>query len=392
MSLPTAATPVGPCNEQYQLCATAGPTPVNIAEYEKHAMSKLPKNAFDYYASGANDMITLRENRAAFSRLRLMPKILVDVSSLNTETTVLGDKVSSPICIAPSAMQKMAHPDGELATARANYRHKGLMILSSWSTTALEEVAQAAPEGLRWFQLYVYKDREVTLDLIKRAERAGYKALAITVDTPQLGRREADIKNRFALPSHLTMGNFSGGAHKSGTKSSGEKGSGLASYVASLIDKTLNWNDIAWVRKNTTMKIVVKGVMTAEDALASVRHRVDGILVSNHGARQLDTVPATIEALPEVVKAVAGRCEVYLDGGVTRGTDALKAICLGARAVFVGRPVLWGLAHSGEEGVYNAIKLLRDEFYLAMQLMGTTSIAELKPSMVRHALSFQTKL
>ena len=170
------------------------------------------------------------------------------------------------------------------------------------------------------------------------------------------------------------------------------KGSGLASYVASLIDKTLNWNDIAWVRKNTTMKIVVKGVMTAEDALASVRHRVDGILVSNHGARQLDTVPATIEALPEVVKAVAGRCEVYLDGGVTRGTDALKAICLGARAVFVGRPVLWGLAHSGEEGVYNAIKLLRDEFYLAMQLMGTTSIAELKPSMVRHALSFQTKL
>merc|ERR1711988_1877588 len=238
---------------------------------------------------------------------------------------------------------------------------------------ALEEVAQAAPEGLRWFQLYVYKDREVTLDLIKRAERAGYKALAITVDTPQLGRREADIKNRFALPSHLTMGNFAGGAHKSGTKSSGEKGSGLASYVASLIDKTLNWNDIAWVRKNTTMKIVVKGVMTAEDALASVRHRVDGILVSNHGARQLDTVPATIEALPEVVKAVAGRCEVYLDGGVTRGTDALKAVCLGARAVFVGRPVLWGLAHSGEEGVYNAIKLLRDEFYLAMQLMGTVS-------------------
>jgi len=392
--MPTAAVPVGPCNEQYQLCATSGPTPVNIAEYEKHAMSKLPKNAFDYYASGANDMITLRENRAAFSRLRLMPKILVDVSSLSTETTVLGDKVSSPICIAPSAMQKMAHPDGELATARANYRHKGLMILSSWSTTALEEVAQAAPEGLRWFQLYVYKDRDVTLDLIKRAERAGYKALAITVDTPQLGRREADIKNRFALPSHLTMGNFAGvgGAHKSGTKSSGDKGSGLASYVASLIDKTLNWNDIAWVRKNTTMKIVVKGVLSADDALASVRHRVDGILVSNHGARQLDTVPATIEALPEVVKAVAGRCEVYLDGGVTRGTDALKAVCLGARAVFCGRPVLWGLAHSGEEGVYNAIKLLRDEFYLAMQLMGTTSIAELKPSMVRHALSFQTKL
>lgn len=383
------ATPIGPCNEQYQLVCGAGPSPVNIAEYEKHAQSKLPKNAFDYYASGSNDMITLRENRAAFSRLRLMPKILVDVSTLSTETTVLGEKVSMPICIAPSAMQKMAHPEGEPATARAAHRGKQLMCLSSWSTTALEEVAKAAPDGYRWFQLYVYKDRDITLDLIKRAERAGYKALAITVDTPQLGRREADVKNRFALPSHLTMGNFAGGDHSSGTKKSGEKGSGLASYVASLIDKTLSWSDIAWVRKNTTMKIVVKGVMTVDDALASVRHRVDGIWVSNHGARQLDTTPATIEVLPDIVKAVAGRCEVYLDGGVTRGTDALKAVALGARAVFVGRPVLWGLAHSGEQGVVDAMNLLRNEFYLAMQLMGVTSVNELKPSMIRHAISFQ---
>lgn len=337
-------------------------------------------------------MITLRENRAAFNRLRLMPKILVDVSTVNIETSILGEKVAMPIVIAPTAMQQMAHPEGEKATSRAAYRHKILMTLSSWSTTPLEDVAKAAPDGLRWFQLYVYKDRDVTLDLIKRAERAGYKALAITVDTPSLGRREADIKNRFALPSHLTMGNFAGGAHQSGTKSAGSTGSGLASYVASLIDKTLTWNDIAWVRKNTTMKIVVKGVMTVDDALASVRHRVDGIWISNHGARQLDTTPATIEVLPEIIKAVAGRCEVYLDGGVTRGTDALKAIALGARAVFVGRPVLWGLAHSGEDGVYNAMELLKNEFSLAMQLMGCTTLADLKPSMVRTALSFQSKL
>ena len=339
-------------------------------------------------------MITLRENREAYSRIRLMPKILVDVSKIDTATTVLGERVSSPICIAPTAMQKMAHPDGECATSKAACRHKTLMTLSSWSTTALEEVASAAPGGYRWFQLYVYKDRVVTLDLIRRAEKAGYKALAVTVDTPCLGRRESDIRNRFALPAHLTMGNFTkaGGAHADGTKSSGSSGSGLASYVASLIDKTLTWEDIAWLRKNTKLKIVVKGVMTVEDAMTSVRHGVDGIWVSNHGARQLDTVPATIEVLPDICRAVAGKVEVYLDGGITRGTDVLKAIALGAKAVFIGRPSLWGLAHSGEEGVYNVLKLLNDEFVLAMQLSGCVSISDIKPSLVRPALSFQSRL
>ena len=200
------------------------------------------------------------------------------------------------------------------------------MTLSSWSTTALEDVAKAAPQGLRWFQLYVYRDRKITLELIKRAEKAGYKALAITVDTPVLGRREADIKNQFSLPNHLTMGNFTqlGGAHAAGAKSAGSKGSGLASYVAALIDQTLSWNDIAWVKSNTTMKIVVKGVMTTEDAAAAVQFGVDGIWVSNHGARQLDTTPATIEVLPEIIHAVQGRVEVYVDGGILRGTDVLK--------------------------------------------------------------------
>jgi (S)-2-hydroxy-acid oxidase len=191
------------------------------------------------------------------------------------------------------------------------------MTLSSWSTTSLEDVAAAAPSGLRWFQLYVYRDRAITLELIRRAERAGYKALAITVDTPVLGRREADVKNKFSLPGHLTMANFAhiGGSYEAGAKSPGSKGSALASYVSSLVDQTLSWDDIAWVRKHTSMKIVVKGVMTAEDALASVRFGVDGIWVSNHGARQLDTTPATIEVLPEIVAAVNGKAEVYLDGG-----------------------------------------------------------------------------
>ena len=308
------------------LLLSTGPAPVNVAEYEAYAAATLPRNAHGYYASGANDMITLRENREAFARMRIMPRCLIDVTNISIETTILGDKIASPICVAPSAMQRMAHNDGECATAKAAARMNTLMTLSSWSTIPLEEVAQSAPGGLRWFQLYVYKDRKVTMELVKRAERAGYKAFAVTVDTPQLGRREADIRNRFSLPAHLTMGNFvsTGGAHASGTKSAGEKGSGLASYVASLIDQTLTWSDIAWLRKNTTMKIVVKGVMTVEDALLSVRHGVDGIWVSNHGARQLDTAPATIEVLPDICRAVAGRVEVYLDGGITRGTDVMK--------------------------------------------------------------------
>ena len=339
-------------------------------------------------------MITLRENRDAFARLRLMPRILVDVEKVYTETTILGEKVSSPICFAPTAMQRMAHDDGEKATARAAARHGALMTLSSWSTTALEEVMDAAPQGLKWFQLYVYKDRAVTLDLIKRAERAGYKALAITVDTPILGRREADVRNGFALPSHLTMGNFEkvGGAHSKGTKSSGKQGSGLATYVASLIDQRLTWKDVDWVRKQTTMKIVVKGVLTVEDAQAALRNGVDGIWVSNHGARQLDTTPATIEVLPEICRAVAGRCEVYLDGGITRGTDVLKCLALGARAVFVGRPVLWGLAHSGEEGAYRALELLRNELELAMRLSCCPKLTDLKPSLVRTAFSMSSRL
>ena len=267
-----------------------GPAPVNVAEYEAYAKDNMPRIIHGYYASGANDMITLRENRAAFSRLRLMPKILVDVTHVNTETTILGDRVASPILVAPSAMQRMAHDHGECATAKAAARMNTLMTLSSWSTIALEEVANSAPGGLRWFQLYVYKDRKVTMDLVKRAEKAGYKAFAVTVDTPQvrhlrrppgrgtttptgwhlpdccfshltpssplhlhaqLGRREADVRNKFALPAHLTMGNFAGkgGDHASGTKTAGDKGSGLASYVASLIDQTLTWKDIAWLRQ-----------------------------------------------------------------------------------------------------------------------------------------------
>ncbi|CAN0186928.1 unnamed protein product [Ectocarpus sp. 6 AP-2014] len=387
--------PVGPAQDTSKAPEAAGWEPVNVREFERHAQLMLSKNAFDYYASGANDMVTLRENRAAFNRLRLRPRILRDVSMVDTSTSVLGQKISSPICIAPTAMQRMAHDSGECATAGAAAKAGALMTLSSWSTTSLEDVAKAGgPGGARWFQLYVYKDRKITEQLVKRALAAGYTALAVTVDTPVLGRREADMRNRFKLPEHLTMGNFvsAGGAHASGTKDGGND-SGLAAYVASLIDRTLDWNDIKWLRTICgSMKIVVKGVMTAEDAAESVRQGVDGIWVSNHGARQLDTTPATIEVLPEVVAAVSGRCEIYLDGGICRGTDVFKALALGAKAVFIGRPVLWGLAHSGEEGVSKVLKLLHDELVMALQLTGCTRVSSASRSMVTHQTSYYSKL
>ncbi|CAM9814334.1 unnamed protein product [Chrysoparadoxa australica] len=388
-----ASEPCMPCNMVGTAPASSGPDPLNVREFEKHAELMLPKNAFDYYASGSNDMITLRENRAAFNRLRLRPRILRDVSKTSLATTVLGARVGSPLCIAPTAMQQMAHPDGECATAAAAAGTNTLMTLSSWSTTPLEKVAQAGPGGMRWFQLYVYKDRKLTAQLVKRAEAAGYLALAVTVDTPVLGQREADKRNRFALPSHLTMGNFigAGGAHAEGTKDGGND-SGLAAYVAGLIDRTLSWDDIKWLRGITKLKIVVKGVLTAEDATEAIKHGVDGIWVSNHGARQLDTTPATIEALPEIVRAVGSRCEVYLDGGICRGTDIFKALALGARAVFIGRPVLWGLAHSGEAGVRNVIEILNSELTLALQLAGCVQVSDIRRSMVCHQSSYYSKL
>jgi (S)-2-hydroxy-acid oxidase len=400
----SGSKPIGPVAEQYPVLAPSGGLPVNVAEYERAAKNTLPKNAHDYYASGSNDMITLRENRDAFSRLRIIPRALVDVSRITMKSSILGNSIASPICIAPTAMQQMAHPDGECATARAAGRLNTLMCISSWSTMSLEEAAAACPEGLRWFQLYVYKDRSVVIDLVRRAEKAGYKALAVTVDTPILGRREADIRNNFALPSHLTLGNFAkaGGVHATGVttgakpaengKPGASTGSGLAAYVSSLIDRTLTWKDIAWLRSITTLPIVVKGIMSVADAVLAVENGVDAVWVSNHGARQLDTCPATIEVLPDIVRAVAGRVEVYVDGGITRGTDAFKAIALGARAVFVGRPVLWGLARSGEEGVHHVMTLLNDELQLAMALAGVCDVKGIEASFIRTTQSLQCRL
>ncbi|CAH0516643.1 unnamed protein product [Peronospora belbahrii] len=336
-------------------------TPLNLLEYEAYAKEYLPKNAYDYYASGANEMITLSENRQAFKRFILHPRVLRDVSILDTSTILLGHSISSPICVAPSAMHCMAHPDGEKASTIATAKANTCYILSTISTTSLEDVAKASREAnshaLRWYQLYVFKDRELTRGLVTRAEEAGYKAIVLTVDTPMLGHREPDVRNGFSLPNHLTMANFThiGGAYEHGVN--GVKNSGLAKYVSELFDPTLNWNDVKWLKSITNLPVVVKGVLSPEDAKIAVEMGC---------------------------QAVDGRAEVYMDGGVRRGTDVFKALALGARAVFLGRPILFGLAHSGEEGVSNVLRLLNEELKHAMLFSGTAKLADIGPAYVRR--------
>ncbi|KAG7504949.1 hypothetical protein JOB18_019965 [Solea senegalensis] len=261
------------------------------------------------------------------------------------------------------------------------------MMLSSWATSTIEEVMSAmtssAGGAVLWLQLYIYKDRELTLSLVRRAEEAGYKAIFVTVDTPYLGRRLDDMRNRFKLPSHLSMSNFTSASLAFSEGNYGDD-SGLAVYVAKAIDPTLCWDDITWLKKHTHLPVIVKGILNGEDAVQAVNRGVSGILVSNHGARQLDGVPATLDVLEEVVKSVDGRCEVYMDGGVRRGTDVLKALALGAKAVFIGRPVLWGLSCQGEQGVTKVLELVKEELRLAMALSGCRSVSEVSRSLVRR--------
>ncbi|GAB1868969.1 Hydroxyacid oxidase 1 [Camponotus japonicus] len=258
-----------------------------------------------------------------------------------------------------------------------------IFILSTISTSSIEEVAEAAPNGIKWFQLYIYKDRNVTLNLIRRAERAGFKALVFTIDAPFFGDRRPDIKNKFALPSHLRFANFEG--ELSQRINSAKIDSGLSEYVNSLFDATLSWDDVKWLKRTTTLPIILKGILTAEDAHLAVESEVAGIIVSNHGARQIDSVPATIEALPEISKAVRDQVEIYMDGGVTQGIDVLKALALGAKMVFFGRPMLWGLTYDGEKGAYQILELMRREIDLAFALTGCTSVKDVTRDMVIHA-------
>lgn len=362
---------------------------VTLADIERLGTARMSTSARGYYQSGADQQQTLGENTSAYRRLRLLPRMLRDVSRRELSVTLLGgrERLSFPIGIAPSAMQKMAHPEGEAATARAARDAGTLMIVSTIATTSLEDVREAAPDGRRWFQLYVYRDRDVTRALVRRAEQAGYSALVLTVDTPYFGQRLADVRNKLALPPGLKMANFKDADFQNVVSAPGG-GSGLSTYASALFDPSLTWKDVDWLTSITHLPVIIKGILRADDAAEAVNHGAAAILVSNHGARQIDGEPSTIECLPEVVRAVAGRCEVYLDGGVRCGTDAVKALCLGARAVFIGRPVLWGLAFKGKEGVDQVLAILRSELDRAIGLLGCRTIRDLTPDLVVREESF----
>ncbi len=333
--------------------------PINIYEYEPLAKERLSKSQYDFIAGGATDEITLHRTRRMMDAIVLRPKVMEDVSVIDTSTTVLGHEISFPVMPAPSGAHGRAHPDAELATVRAAGDAGTVMLLSSGSTFTMEEVAQAAT-GPVWFQQYFYTDRGMTVEMAHRAEESGYSAIALTLDIKTLSKRERNIRNEYVPPQTANY-----------------------QWASNLVrDPAASWDYLDWFASQTSLPIVMKGIMTAEEAARCGQYGAKGLVVSNHGARQLDTTFATIEVLPEVVDAADGQVEVYLDGGIRRGADIVKALALGARAVLIGRPLFWGLAVDGQAGVRNVLQILRDEMEMTMKLCGRPTLASLDRSLL----------
>ena len=353
---------------------------INLFDYEREAERRIPPSHWGYIAGGANDEVTLGANREAFDRILIRYRTMLDVSRRDLATTVLGAPVSMPVLIAPTALQKLAHAEGECATARAARSAGTLMVTSTTATTKLGEVIAASP-GPMWFQVYLYQDRGKSRAMIEEAVRTGYTGVVLTVDAPVLGRRERDIRLGFTLPRHLTIANAAM-AGMDVVPEASEEASGLMLHFRSLHDAALVPEDIGWIREVSGLPVIVKGIVRGDDAVRAVDHGASAIVVSNHGGRQLDTSIPSIMALPEVVDAVGNRAEVYVDGGIRRGTDVIKALALGARAVMIGRPVLWGLAVNGEPGVRAVLELLRQEIDVAMALAGARDVSELTRDLI----------
>jgi 4-hydroxymandelate oxidase len=326
--------------------------------------------AFEYIAGGAGDEITLRANRQAFDRIRLRPRVLVDVSRLSTSIDLFGRCLPFPFLLAPAAYHKLVHPDGELATVRGANAAGITLVASTASSTSIEDMARASTAPL-WFQLYTSTDHGFTRSLVERAERAGCFALCVTVDAPIRGIRDRDDRAGFALPDSIERPNLRD--LSAAAASANPRPSGREIYSPNL-DPAVTWADIVWLRSITNLPLVLKGILTGEDAMRALECGADGIIVSNHGARTVDTLPATIEALPEVIDAVGGRCPVLLDGAVRRGTDIVKALALGATAVLLGRPYLYGLAVAGEQGIIRVVEILLRELEMTMALIGLPDI------------------
>jgi isopentenyl diphosphate isomerase/L-lactate dehydrogenase-like FMN-dependent dehydrogenase len=336
--------------------------------------------AYAYYSGGAEDERLVADNVAAWRRWRLHPRVLRDVATIDTTTTVLGDVVASPVLIAPTAIQRLASPDGERATARAACRAGTVLCLSSLSTTPLDEVATAGAGAPQWMQIYILKDRGRTLDMVEQVKAAGYKALALTVDAPVSGLRTSELRGGVALPSDLTLPNL---ADHSNTHA---KDAGFMAVVSREFDPSITFDDVAWLAEHAGLPVLAKGVARADDALACIDSGAAGVIVSNHGGRQLDDAPPTAEVLPEVADALGGAYEVYVDGGIRRPADVVKAISLGARAVLLGRPILWALGAGGEDGVVELLEWFGGELRRAMALVGAARIEDIDASLAKFAL------
>ena len=346
------------------------PPIVCLSDYQHAAQNKMSVVAREYLDSGAADEISLRRNRTAFDELLLKPRVLRDVSNLDTTLELFGQKMEHPILLAPAAYHKLFHKQGELATVRGAGKAAATLVVSSFATIALEEIARAATAPL-WFQLYMPPDRAISKDLVQRAEGAGYRAICMTVDLPVLGVRNREMRTGFGLPRGAQRANLS--RYKTAMVSAAhfdETGATIAT-----LDASLTWKDLEWVRSLTKLPVLLKGILAPEDARLAAEHGAAGIIVSNHGARNLDTTPATIEVLPRIMEAVPAHFPVLLDGGVRRGTDVVKALALGARAVLIGRPYLWALAVHGEAGVERTVRILLDELRSVMALCGRASLA-----------------
>jgi 4-hydroxymandelate oxidase len=342
---------------------------LDLQELEERARGRLPRNVYDFYAGGAGDELTLTDNVAAWARVRLRPRILRDVGDVRTEVSALGVPVGLPLLGAPMAFQRVLHPDGERAMARGIGAAGSLMIVSTRSSIPLEEVAEELAGTPWWFQVYCLRDRGLTEELVGRATAAGCRALVLTGDTPFVGTRRRDPLGHFSLPDDMYMPSLVVG-------DSDEDG------IRTFQDPTVTLEAVAWLHGLSGLPVLVKGVLRGDDAAACVEAGAAGVVVSNHGGRQLDGVIATATALPEVVEAVDGRAEVYVDGGIRRGSDALRALALGARAVLVGRPLAWGLAAGGADGVHEVLAHLAEELRLALALAGVPAAADVPRDLI----------
>jgi isopentenyl diphosphate isomerase/L-lactate dehydrogenase-like FMN-dependent dehydrogenase len=353
------------------------PEPVNVADFQKLAESRMQNATYNYITTGSADEITLRENVEAFRRMKVFPPLLKGVSKADLSTTVLKRKIDMPILLAPVAAQRMFHPEGALASARAAAAAKTVFAVSSSVGHSVEEVSRAAA-GPKWFQIYVPKDRAVARQLVERVDKAGYEAIIVTVDLGEW--KDADRRDRFSLPKKMLVKHLRDvGYNQVTNEMSNEE---VQAFNAQAWEISLSWDFFDWLRSITKTPLLIKGVLRKDDAEKAVSLGIDGIVVSNHGGRRLDGMPASIDMLPDIVAAVKGRAEVYMDGGIRRGTDVLKALALGARGVLVGRPYAWALGADGEAGVRKVLTLLREEFENAMVSTGCSKLADINRSLL----------